>query len=133
MIRLVVNKWVRCLMLLRKGLTRPVHPVPCQSALTCSSRLQLFLIQAPAVRLAGLLSTDAEANYSVTPTYHHTARTSLSACHTGQTCQHLLLDLLLLYKVGIGIVQMPVQSAVFIRPRLPDGALTKMFTHFLLI
>lgn len=96
-------------MLLRRGLTRPVHPVPYQSALTCSSRLQLFLIQAPAVRLAGLLSTDAEANDSVTSSrYHHTAHTSLSACHTGQTGQHLLLDLLLLYKVGIGSLQMSV-------------------------
>lgn len=121
-------------MLLRKGLTQPVHPAPYQSSLTCSSRLQLFLIQAPAVHLAGLLSTDAEANISVRScTCHHTAHTSRAACHTGRTGQDLLLDLLLLYKVGIGILQMALQSAVFIRTRLPDGALTNMFTHFLLI
>lgn len=121
-------------MLLRKGLTQPVHPAPYQSSLTCSSRLQLFLIQAPAVHLAGLLSTDAEANNSVRScTCHHTAHTSRAACHTARIGQDLLLDLLLLYKVGIGILQMSLQSAVFIRTRLPDGALTKMFTDFLLI
>lgn len=121
-------------MLLRKGLTQPVHPAPYQSSLTCSSRLQLFLIQAPAVHLAGLLSTDAEANNSVRScTCHHTAHTSRAACHTGRIGQDLLLDLLLFYKVGIGILQMSLQSAVFIRTRLPDGTLTKMFTDFLLI
>lgn len=45
-------------------------------------------------------------------------------CLIGQVLLYLLLDLLFLYKLRVGILQLSVQSAVFIWTRLPDRTLS---------
>lgn len=49
-------------------------------------------------------------------------------CLIGQVLLYLLLDLLFLYKLRVGILQLSVQSAVFIRTGLPDRTLSTMLT-----
>lgn len=44
--------------------------------------------------------------------------------HRVQVRVYLLLRLLLVYELGVGVLQLPVQTAVPVRARLPDGSLS---------
>lgn len=104
------------------NLTRLAHPAPCQSALTCSSGLQLFQRQVPTVHPVAPQSANRIINYIIFHWWCHSL--SVNGCFISQVCTYLLLDLLLVNELRVGILQLVVQMTVFIRSRLPDWSLS---------